>query len=71
MNKVKLNGKEYEVEVRNGVRYIDGKDIDTFLKFCNPYEMIDLIILGKSIVEGENIESPQKFVNKLNQKRNN
>ena len=30
--KIKFGNKEYDCEVRDGIRYIDGKTVDEFLK---------------------------------------
>lgn len=48
-----ISGKVYECEVRNGVRYIDGKTEPEFAKTLSPSELMDLAIVGAMAVDAE------------------
>lgn len=39
--KITISGKVYECEVRNGVRYVDGKTVPEFAKTLSPSELMD------------------------------
>lgn len=49
--KITISGKVYECEVRNGVRYIDGKTVPEFAKTLSPSELMDLAIVGAMAVD--------------------
>lgn len=50
--KVTINGVEHNVEVRDGIRYIDGMTIDQWLDSANTLELQDSYNVGKGVVEG-------------------
>jgi hypothetical protein len=58
-----ISGKKHEVEIRDGVRYVDGMTIDKFIDSVDPLTLIDLANVGKAhvndIVAGEKIHNYQ------------
>lgn len=70
MTTITLDGKTYKVEVRKGVRYVDGKTVDQFIdgliasgEFA---AVTDLVTLGASAVNGNlPAGSPQVAANCL------
>jgi hypothetical protein len=58
---IKIDGVEYTCEVKNGVRYVDGKTVDSFLESLqNPKTIVRLAQIGdqalKDEAEGRNDE---------------
>lgn len=51
--KITISGKVYECEVRNGVRYVDGKTVPEFAKTLSLSELMDLAIVGAMAVDAE------------------
>lgn len=49
--KIKLNGIEHDVEVIDGICYIDGVTTDEWLKTANILEVSDLAKIGRQKVE--------------------
>lgn len=72
---IRLAGKDYKVKVVNGVRYIDGKTVDDFIKTVDTQTFLDLAELGKKALDDEVNEnkssSYQGFMNEKHQSRNN
>ncbi len=48
-----IDGRKINCAVVNGVRYIDGKTVDEFLKTCNPDEVALLVSIGKRALAKE------------------
>ena len=51
--KVTISGKTYDCEVRNGVRYIDGKTVLEFAATLSPRELMELATVGAMAVDAE------------------
>ncbi len=68
---VKLAGKEYNVKVVDGVRYINDMVVDDFLKQCTFDEMLSLALLGKNIKENKKVINAQEFITDIHKARYN
>lgn len=66
-----IGGIKYTVEVKNGVRYIDGKTVDEFLKGLPITTLAECAIVGYNVVKSRGTKSPQKMFNELHQSKNN
>lgn len=55
MNKsvVNIGGQNYEVEVKNGIRYIDGKTVDEFLETLDTETLLKASRVGKMAIDDE------------------
>lgn len=51
--KLKLWGKEYDVAVINGERFIDGKTVEEFMKTLTPDELTKSAIIGIEALRDE------------------
>ena len=51
--KVQIGSKIYSVEVKNGVRYIDGKTIDEFIATLNEDDMKKMAFVGAMALKDE------------------
>lgn len=51
--KITISGKTYDCEVRNGVRYIDGKTVSEFASTLSHREIMELAMVGAMAVEAE------------------
>ena len=76
---ITLAGKQYQVSVVDGVRFIDGIGVDEFVENLiddgNIYAMIDIMEIGWQAVKdqttGEKKESYQSMADEKHQQRNN
>lgn len=66
-----IGGKKYPVEIKNGVRYINGLTVDAFFKTLSPKELAHAAIVGQKFIESNGDKSPQKMFNELHQSDNN
>jgi len=69
--KIKIAGKEYNYQILDGVITVEGKPIEEFVLSLDPLARTDLAIIGKRLLEGEHIESPERELNNLYKQRNN
>lgn len=46
--KVTIAGQEYDCEVKDGIRYIDGKTVDVFMQSLTVSNLCNLAIVGAS-----------------------
>lgn len=52
MNQIRIKGKEYPVEVKDGVPHINDMPVKEFLNMLSPNELLDLSLNGgEAIVE--------------------
>lgn len=51
--KVSIAGKEYNCEVVNGIRYIDGVTVSEFAKRLSSAEILELAMVGACAVDSE------------------
>lgn len=51
--KITISGKTYDCEVRNGVRFIDGKTVPEFAATLSNSELFDLAKVGAAAVDAE------------------
>ncbi len=65
-----IAGKVHDVEIKNGIPYIDGKRFDDFVNSLTLEEKLQAAIVGKNILE-DPTKSPQKMFNELHQEKNN
>lgn len=49
---------DFEVEIRKGVRYIDGKTVDEFLKTLTTSQQLELAMLGQMVTAKKIKTSP-------------
>lgn len=73
--KLKLNGIEYDCEVRDGVRYVNGMNPDEFVdhlaKNGDWTALHDLVIIGMNVVRNTMNGSCQQLANELYWKKVN
>jgi hypothetical protein len=76
--KLKLNGKEYNCEIRDGVRYVNGMNPDEFVDYLADNgdwtALHDLVIIGMQVVKDtkkNTTSSYQKLANELYLKKVN
>lgn len=67
---VKIGDKIYKVAVIDGVRYMDGKTCEEFLRTCSPEEKINFAKLGMVAINDEKNGgySPKKYEYLINDK---
>jgi hypothetical protein len=76
-HEIRLNGKVYKCEHRNGIRYIDGKTSDEFIKDLDPITLFELAVIGRQwltdIVTGIGLKevSYQRMADEFHAKKNN
>lgn len=66
--KATISGRTYDVEVRDGIRYIDGVTVDEFHKRLSESEIRDLARVGAEAVDAEREGkpySPQARINEI------
>lgn len=51
--KIQIGSKIYDVEVKNDVRYIDGKTIDAFIETLSEDEMKQMALVGVMALKDE------------------
>lgn len=51
--KITISAKTYDCEVRNGVRYIDGKMVTEFANTLSYHELLEISMVGAMAVEAE------------------
>ena len=78
MKKIKLNGKEYDCEVRDGVRYVDGMNPDEFVNYLvkngDWTALSDLAKIGMKVIKDikqNKISSYQQIADELYLKKVN
>ena len=73
--KIKLNGKEYQVKIIAGQRYIDGKPVDEFMKTLDLFTIWDLSQVGQQALvdekKGTKNRSYQKMMDIFHLKKSN
>lgn len=69
MSTITISGKTYNVEIKNGIRFIDGKNIDDFINSLPLESVIEMAKVGHATLKGEN--NPQKMANELHQMKHN
>ena len=77
-SKITLNGKEYDCEVRDGIRYIDGMVSTEFIDFLTKngewMALSDLAKIGMKVIQDikqKQSRSYQKMADELYQKKAN
>lgn len=69
-----INGKEVDVAVINGVRYIDGKTVEDYMKTMDESTLLDYMQVGMAVAQDagkDKQRSPQAMMNELHQKKFN
>jgi hypothetical protein len=65
-SKIILNDKEYDVEVKNGVRFIDGKTVDEFMKGLDTITLLEFAEVGKIALADEKNGTTRSYQNMMN-----
>lgn len=69
--KATISGRTYDVEVRNGIRYINGVTVDEFCRGLSQSELFDLARIGKESVDAEREGKPYDPQSRLNEIQTN
>lgn len=70
MSTIQIGGKKYPCEVKNGIRYVDGKTVDEFMSTLSFNELLDLAMLGKKVSKGLKSGSPQATLHAIEYGKN-
>jgi len=65
-----IQGKKYNCQVVNGVRFVEGQPIDDFLGTLHYSALVELCEAGISIARNEG-NSPQQMMDEFHQSKNN
>lgn len=69
--KATISGRTYDVEVRNGIRYIDGVTVDEFTRRLSQSELLYLALIGAEAVDAERECKPYNPQSRLNEIQTN
>ena len=69
MSTITISGKTYNIEIKNGIKYVDGKNIDNFINSLPLESIIEMAKVGHATLKGES--SPQQMANELHQMKHN
>ncbi len=53
MKKVTIGKKEYEVEIKEGISYIDGQTVDKFIKKLSKDDILRMAKVGRIVIDDE------------------
>ncbi len=67
---VKIAGKNYLMQIINGVQFIDGMTIDKFIDTLPISDVVDFARVGYEIVK-DPTKSPSKILDEMHQSKNN
>lgn len=71
--KVSISGKEYNCEVVNGIRYIDGMTVSEFAKRLSSAEILELAMVGADAIDAEKenrVSSPGVMYGEIRYQKN-
>lgn len=70
-----LNGKTYEVQVKDSEIYIDGKPMEEFIQTLDIKTLLELSSVGKQalkdIITGKKLQTYQEMMDTYNKMKNN
>lgn len=60
--KIRLSGKEHEVKIIAGKRYIDGMTVDEFMETLDPITLMELAEVGRqTLIDEKSGTKPQNY----------